>query len=1070
MSFLEKCHYNHALNEIYKRPRIGANEFGINHFGSGLVWYNVDGFLEKNRDAIRPEVLDILESSSMQIVQDIAKQMRVQRDGKFHPRSPNATTRFVTIKPRLSTASARFSDSLQHLLTSMSKCNPWFVRCIKPNHDKQAKKIDMQCVLDQMRFLRILSTVEIRQKGYPVRLRFQHFVERYRHLLHNTPRGTPYRDLCKSVLNTQELDESQNYQIGATRIFLHETLHRKLEASRFERLNRAAAIIQKKVRKVLSKRKIQRQEDSAIILQKVFRGYRERKRYHELKKGVVTAQALYRGKKTRTEFEKIKHDNTLRENEAEMFQQSRKVTAFESRKSFNASSLDVPAELAFIFSKMDGLEQKHSDKHLVKVVGTVPGPPFSSDLPNDVDQFVFSKFCSVYGDGVQLYFRKEPISKPFLNRTASKDRDFHDAIMIFKLILRWMGDSSLDANKDKILADYIVHKGLSSKNLRDEILVQVANQLHGVDESHSTRLWLLMSHCLSSFAPGAALSKYLMRFVKHNAPEEQNEIILKKLLRGNNQVSRNYPPTYLEWRASKQSDIALRLALPDGSLKTIAIDSWTTCEEAAALSLSMIPGLQTKGWTVVLDGNENEPMNDSLSGLDYVLDLIGEKEMSPSFPSQTNNSRKIMPEIQQSAPKLFKSNGQHKEVEPLIKRPLTRPPAPPQQSKIVNEDGYADASHTKVHRKTSIDMLSRSSALNERYFEYEKGRSKSMDDLKNSNIENESVPEVEMITPLNDMGLSGSRLNDRYHSVEQNKPMKQLAPRLQQKHMYAGKRLGSVNSYRTDRSELLVRSSAMSDTSETPSLASHVRRIRVPSQASDVDQFLDDLFSPVLDGNLDELSDARSLAASIRGNSTLLSNDIDVLQNPKFLCKMIKGGGGNNNNEVVEKSPPDESLEEYINELFQPIFMNENIRILAEKQDLASTIKGGDEDFAEAGSYQQHAQRAFLESAMEQNIKIQQQLVAQNEALQTLLCQRSPDAKASVQSSFESRKTQNGTKGVFNYSGVDHVERKESGENHGLFSSPPIPPPMPPALEETDPFQRPFMDPYGMHFAFTTVK
>lgn len=61
----------------------------------------------------------------------------------------------------------------------------------------------------------------------------------------------------------------------------------------------------------------------------------------------------------------------------------------------------------------------------------------------------------------------------------------------------------------------------------------------------------------------------------------------------------------------------------------------------------------------------------------------------------------------------------------------------------------------------------------------------------------------------------------------------------------------------------------MSDTSEAPSLASHVRRVRVPSQASDVDQFLDELFSPVLDGNLDELSDARSLAASIKGLSKL---------------------------------------------------------------------------------------------------------------------------------------------------------------------------------------------------------
>lgn len=49
----------------------------------------------------------------------------------------------------------------------------------------------------------------------------------------------------------------------------------------------------------------------------------------------------------------------------------------------------------------------------------------------------------------------------------------------------------------------------------------------------------------------------------------------------------------------------------------------------------------------------------------------------------------------------------------------------------------------------------------------------------------------------------------------------------------------------------------MSDTSEAPSLASHVKNVRIPSHTSDLDQYLDDLFNPVLDGNLDELSDAR---------------------------------------------------------------------------------------------------------------------------------------------------------------------------------------------------------------------
>lgn len=64
-------------------------------------------------------------------------------------------------------------------------------------------------------------------------------------------------------------------------------------------------------------------------------------------------------------------------------------------------------------------------------------------------------------------------------------------------------------------------------------------------------------------------------------------------------------------------------------------------------------------------------------------------------------------------------------------------------------------------RKTSHDILSRESALNERYFEQtsDKVRSRSLDNLLGDN----PVPPP---NKLADLGLSQSRLNDRYHSVE----------------------------------------------------------------------------------------------------------------------------------------------------------------------------------------------------------------------------------------------------------------------------------------------------------------
>lgn len=246
-------------------------------------------------------------------------------------------------------------------------------------------------------------------------------------------------------------------------------------------------------------------------------------------------------------------------------------------------------------------------------------------------------------------------------------------------------------------------------------------------------------------------------------------------------------------------------------------------------------------------------------------------------------------------------------------------PIPQPLDKKGERERNGNRNFENVTRKMSHELLSRSSALNDRYFETDKSRSKSLDDLLAGGGGGDSATDAQLTPsehdeqdPLPELGLSESRLNDRYHSAERLAPLvpREQTPRYQ-KSQYAGRRTAGSHSRYMERSDYATRSSAMSDTSEAPSLASHVRRVRVPSQASDVDQFLDELFSPVLDGSLDELSDARSLSASIRGereNFTeapiAIDDDLNDLSSAQCVWRSIKGGvsGGGSDKESDAKA------------------------------------------------------------------------------------------------------------------------------------------------------------------------
>lgn len=234
--------------------------------------------------------------------------------------------------------------------------------------------------------------------------------------------------------------------------------------------------------------------------------------------------------------------------------------------------------------------------------------------------------------------KRDPIKTPFLSK--SKESDYNESLAIFKLILRFMNDDKLSGTKEKVLADFIVNKGIENEKLRDEILCQLANQTWKNDnEKNCERGWLLMASCLSSFPPSKMLYKYMLKYSSDHAYNGYKNVCQQKLLKAaklsSQHTSRQYPPTLLEWRANKKRvNMALESKCSDGYSRHAVVESLTTCEEFAANVLRDrgIPELQ--GWTVALeDGDTCVEMN----GGDFVLDGIGQMELPPSFPANKSS-------------------------------------------------------------------------------------------------------------------------------------------------------------------------------------------------------------------------------------------------------------------------------------------------------------------------------------------------------------------------------------------------------------------------------------------------
>ncbi|XP_027042559.1 unconventional myosin-XIX-like [Pocillopora damicornis] len=155
-----------AQNTHFTCPRFKSenHEFSIHHFAES-VSYQVEGLVKKNKDFVPPEVIELLQSSTNSLIQELFQARDLipdrageQENGQF-PFKESSKHRQSTI-----TVVHKFKDSLNRLMSTLRSTNVHYIRCIKPNSNCQPGVFDRNQRLEQVRNRCLTKSVLIIQK------------------------------------------------------------------------------------------------------------------------------------------------------------------------------------------------------------------------------------------------------------------------------------------------------------------------------------------------------------------------------------------------------------------------------------------------------------------------------------------------------------------------------------------------------------------------------------------------------------------------------------------------------------------------------------------------------------------------------------------------------------------------------------------------------------------------------------------------------------------------------------------------------------------------------------------
>ena len=211
--FLRKLGDFQKKSDIFQFTRKDPMNFLVKHY-AGEVEYDGRNFLDKNRDTLSADMVEMLQTSKHALV------------NVLYPPEES-----VSSSDRKSSLGKQFRGQLKELMGQLNRTSPHYIRCIKPNDSKTPLKFIPRNCYEQLTYSGVFEAVAIRKQGFPFRLRHKEFAERYCKITQGavTINDGDMKSVCRAIIKHLKLNSSKNVQVGKSRVLYRAMEYRQLE-------------------------------------------------------------------------------------------------------------------------------------------------------------------------------------------------------------------------------------------------------------------------------------------------------------------------------------------------------------------------------------------------------------------------------------------------------------------------------------------------------------------------------------------------------------------------------------------------------------------------------------------------------------------------------------------------------------------------------------------------------------------------------------------------------------------------------------------------------------------------